>query len=50
MPLLGVLNIVAISILTLDATNFFERGLMALNITFVEIGLRMKYSIFTMNA
>jgi len=41
MPLLGMLNIVAISILTLDATNFFKRALLALNIAFVEIGLRM---------
>lgn len=41
MPLLGMLNIVAISILSLDATNFFQRALLALNIAFVEIGLRM---------
>jgi hypothetical protein len=41
MPLLGMLNIVAISILSLDATNFFKRALLALNIAFVEIGLRM---------
>ena len=41
MPLLGMLNIVAISILTMDATNFFKRALLALNIAFVEIGLRM---------
>ena len=36
-----MLNIVAISILSLDATNFFKRALLALNIAFVEIGLRM---------
>jgi len=41
MPLLYMLNIVAISILSLDATFFFQRGLLALNIAFVEIGLRM---------
>ena len=41
MPLLGMLNLVAISILCLDATNFFQRGLLALNIAFLEIGLRM---------
>lgn len=41
MPLLSVLNLVSISILTLDGTNFFQRGLMSLNIAFVEVGLRM---------
>ena len=41
MPLLSILNIVSISILTLDADNYFQRGLMSLNIAFVEVGLRM---------
>lgn len=41
MPLLNMLNLVAISILALDATMFFKRGLLALNIAFLEIGLRM---------
>lgn len=41
MPLLSVLNLVSISILTLDADNYFQRTLMSLNIAFVEVGLRM---------
>jgi hypothetical protein len=41
MPLLSVLNLVSISILTLDADCYFQRGLMSLNIAFVEVGLRM---------
>jgi len=41
MPLLSVLNLVSISILTLDGDNYFQRGLMSLNIAFVEVGLRM---------
>lgn len=41
MPLLNMLNLVVISILALDATMFFQRGLLALNIAFLEIGLRM---------
>ena len=41
LPLLGMLNLVAISILCLDATNFFKRALLAINIAFLEIGLRM---------
>ena len=41
MPLLDILNLVSISILvSLDATNFFQRGLLCLNIAFVEVGLR----------
>lgn len=40
-PLLNILNLVSISILCLDATFFFQRGLMCLNIAFVEVGLRM---------
>ena len=32
----------SISILTLDGDKFFQRGLMCLNIAFVEIGLRMQ--------
>ncbi|KAL7533948.1 hypothetical protein ACHAXR_005547 [Thalassiosira sp. AJA248-18] len=41
MPLLNVLNLVSISILALDGDNYFQRGLMSLNIAFVEVGLRM---------
>uniref|UniRef100_A0A7S1ZD64 Neurotransmitter-gated ion-channel ligand-binding domain-containing protein n=2 Tax=Trieres chinensis TaxID=1514140 RepID=A0A7S1ZD64_TRICV len=41
MPLLCALNIVALSVLCLDASNFFKRGLMLLNIAFVQIGIRM---------
>jgi len=41
MPLLDILNLVSISILvSLDANNFFQRGLLCLNIAFVEVGLR----------
>ena len=39
MPLLSFLNLVSISILTLDGDKFFQRGLMCLNIAFVEINL-----------
>ena len=42
MPLLSMLNLVSISILTLDGDHYFQRGLMSLNIAFVEIGLRMQ--------
>ncbi|CAB9499243.1 expressed unknown protein [Seminavis robusta] len=42
MPLIGVLNVVAVTIpLSLECTHFFQRGLMLLNITFVQIGIRM---------
>lgn len=41
MPLLCSINIVAISVLCLDASNFFQRGLMMLNIAFVQMGMRM---------
>jgi hypothetical protein len=41
MPLLGMLNFVALSITALEPENFFERALITLNITFVEIGMRM---------
>lgn len=41
MPLLSVLNLVSISILTLDGDNYFQRTLLSLNIAFVEVGLRM---------
>lgn len=41
MPLLGVLNFVAITITALEADTFFERALLTLNIAFVEIGMRM---------
>jgi hypothetical protein len=40
-PLMGLLNFVAISILVLDAQDFFERALLTMNIAFVEIGMRM---------
>lgn len=41
MPLLDTLNLVSISILiSLDAESFFQRGLLCLNIAFLEIGLR----------
>ena len=41
MPLLSTLNLVSISILSLDADNFFQRALLSLNIAFVEVGIRM---------
>ncbi|CAB9499245.1 expressed unknown protein [Seminavis robusta] len=42
MPLIGLLNVVAVVVpLTLEGTDFFQRGLMLLNITFVQIGIRM---------
>ena len=41
MPLIGLLNVVAVSIpFSLESTYFFQRGLMLLNITFVQIGIR----------
>lgn len=40
-PLLALLNFVAITITALGADKFFERGLLTLNITFVEISIRM---------
>jgi hypothetical protein len=40
-PLLALLNVVAVSVLTLRDTEFFERGLLTMNIAFVEIGIRM---------
>jgi hypothetical protein len=41
MPLLGMLNFVAVSITALDDKDFFQRALLTLNIAFVEIGMRM---------
>jgi len=41
MPILAMLNFVAISITALEATDFFQRGLLTMNIAFVEIGMRM---------
>lgn len=41
MPLLGMLNFVAVSITALEDKDFFERALLTLNIAFVEIGMRM---------
>jgi hypothetical protein len=40
-PLLALLNVVAVSVLALEDTQFFERGLLTMNIAFVEIGIRM---------
>lgn len=40
-PLLCMITVVAASLLFLDAGHFFERGLMLLNIAFVQIGLRV---------
>jgi hypothetical protein len=40
-PLMGLLNFVAVSIVALDAHEFFERALLTMNIAFVEIGMRM---------
>ena len=40
-PLLALLNFVAITITALGAEKFFERGLLTLNIAFVEISIRM---------
>lgn len=40
-PLLGMLNLVAITITGLGADEFFQRGLLTLNIAFVEISIRM---------
>jgi hypothetical protein len=42
MPLLALLNLVAVSIvIALPAEEAFQRGLLMLNIAFVEIGIRM---------
>ena len=42
MPLIGMLNLVAVTIpLTMEGNYFFQRGLLLLNITFVQINLRM---------
>lgn len=41
MPVLILLNTVAISVLVLDASRFFERALLTLNIAFVQITIRM---------
>ena len=46
MPLLSTLNLVSISILSLDADNFFQRALLSLNIAFVEVGIRMSLDAF----
>jgi hypothetical protein len=40
-PLLALLNLVAISTLALEPVDFFQRALLTLNIAFVEIGIRM---------
>lgn len=42
MPLIVLLNIVAIVIpISMESSYFFQRGLLLLNITFVQIGIRM---------
>jgi len=40
-PLLALMNIVAVSVLTFKDTEFFYRGLITLNIAFVEMSIRM---------
>jgi hypothetical protein len=40
-PLLALMNVVAVSVLTFEDTEFFYRGLITLNIAFVEMGIRM---------
>lgn len=40
-PLLAFLNLVAVSILCLYPEDFFQRGLLTLQISFLEIGIRM---------
>ena len=40
-PLLALLNIVAVSVLTFEDTQFFHRALITLNIAFVEMNIRM---------
>lgn len=40
-PLLAMLNIVAVSVLTFEDTQFFHRGLITLNIAYVEMNIRM---------
>ena len=40
-PLLALLNVVAVSVLTLKDTEFFQRGLLTLNIAFVAMSIRM---------
>jgi hypothetical protein len=42
MPLIGLLNVVAVTVpLCLEAVYFFQRALLLMNITFVQIGIRM---------
>ncbi|KAL3940522.1 MAG: hypothetical protein SGBAC_004950 [Bacillariaceae sp.] len=40
-PLLALMNVVAVSVLTFKDTEFFYRGLITLNIAFVEMSIRM---------
>ena len=40
-PLVALLNLVAISTLFLEPIDFFQRALLTLNIAFAEIGIRM---------
>lgn len=41
MPLLGFLNFVAVTFTALEAKDFFQRGLLILNTTFVQLSQRM---------
>lgn len=41
LPLLALLNVVGATVLTMHAILFFQRALLLLNITFVQVGLRM---------
>lgn len=40
-PILALMNVVAISVLTFDDSEFFYRALITLNIAFVQMGIRM---------
>ena len=40
-PMVALLNVVAVSVLTFEDTEFFYRGLITLNIAFVEMSIRM---------
>lgn len=40
-PILALMNVVAISVLTFDDSEFFYRALITLNIAFVQMGMRM---------
>ena len=40
-PLLALLNCVAVSVVTMEDKDFFSRSLLTMNIAFVEMGIRM---------